>query len=40
MKETVDLIVVNFNTKKLLVDCLTSLRRFSGDPSAYRSGGG
>ena len=36
MKETVDLIVVNFNTKKLLADCLASLRQYSGDPGAYR----
>ncbi|HHW12144.1 MAG TPA: glycosyltransferase family 2 protein [Firmicutes bacterium] len=36
MKETVDLIVVNFNTKKLLAACLDSLRRFSGAPDTYR----
>ena len=36
MKETVDLIVVNYNTKKLLAACLASLRRFSGAPETYR----
>ena len=36
MTATVDLVVVNFNTKKLLAACLDSLRRFSGPPGTYR----
>jgi GT2 family glycosyltransferase len=36
MKPTVDLVVVNFNTKTLLARCLASLRRYSGEPGSYR----
>lgn len=36
MNETVDLIVVNYNTKTLLADCLASLRLHSGEPGTYR----